>query len=96
MATASMAMGDVQIALRDGRKVPEGTGLNSAGKPSTDPSEIIKGVLLPFGGYKGSAISLMVELLSAGLSGEQFSYESMENDNGDGGPPRGGEIILSM
>ena len=96
MATASMAMGDVQIALRDGRKVPEGTGLNAEGKPSTDPSEIIKGVLLPFGGYKGSAISLMVELLSAGLTGEQFSYEAKENDNGDGGPPRGGEIILSM
>ena len=96
MATASMALGDVQIALRDGRKVPEGTGLNAKGEPSTDPAEIIKGVLLPFGGYKGSAISLMVELLAAGLTGEQFSYEAKENDNGDGGPPRGGEIILSM
>ncbi len=96
MATASMALGDVQIALRDGRKVPEGTGLNAKGEPSTDPAEIIKGVLLPFGGYKGSAISLMVELLAAGLTGEQFSYEAKENDNGDGGPPRGGEIVLSM
>jgi delta1-piperideine-2-carboxylate reductase len=96
MATASMAMGDVQVALRDGRKVPEGTGLNAEGEPSTDPAEIVKGVLLPFGGYKGSAISLMVELLAAGLTGEQFSYEAKENDNGDGGPPRGGEIIISM
>jgi len=87
MATASMALGDVQIALRDGREVPEGTGLNAKGEPSTDPAEIIKGVLLPFGGYKGSAISLMVELLAAGLTGEQFSYEAKENDNGDGGPP---------
>ncbi len=96
MATASMALGDVQIALRDGQKVPEGTGLNAKGEPSTDPEEIIKGVLLPFGGYKGSAISLMVELLAAGLTGEQFSYEAKENDNGDGGPPRGGEIVLGM
>ena len=96
MATASMAMGDVQVALRDGRKVPEGTGLNAEGESSTDPAEIVKGVLLPFGGYKGSAISLMVELLAAGLTGEQFSYEAKENDNGDGGPPRGGEIIISM
>ena len=95
MATASMALGDVQIALRDGQKVPEGTGLNANGEPSTDPAEIIKGVLLPFGGYKGSAISLMVELLAAGLTGEQFSYEAKENDNGDGGPPRGGELVLS-
>ena len=96
MATASMAMGDVQIALRDGQKLPEGTGLNAEGEPSIDPAEIIKGVLLPFGGYKGSAISLMVELLAAGLTGEQFSYEAKENDNGDGGPPRGGEIIIGI
>ena len=45
-------------------------------RPSDDPAEILKGVLLPFGGYKGSAISLMVELLSAGMTGESFSYEA--------------------
>ena len=96
MATASMAMGDVQIALRDGKMLPEGTGLNKGGEPAIDPAEIIKGVLLPFGGYKGSAISLMVELMAAGLTGEHFSYEAKENDNGDGGPPRGGEIIIGL
>jgi delta1-piperideine-2-carboxylate reductase len=76
--------------------VPPGTGLDSDGKPSTDPAAIAKGVLLPFGGYKGSAIALMVELLAAGLTGEQFSYEARETDNNDGGPPRGGEIIIGM
>lgn len=96
MATASMAMGDIQIAVRDGRLVPEGTGLDADGNPTTDPAEIAKGVLLPFGGYKGSAISMMVELLAAGLTGEQFSFEAKENDNGDGGPARGGELIMAM
>ena len=96
MATASMAMGDIQIAARDGRSVPEGTGLDADGNPTTDPAKIAKGVLLPFGGYKGSAISMMVELLAAGLTGEQFSFEAKENDNGDGGPARGGEMILAM
>ena len=38
----------------------------------------------------------MVELLAAGLTGEQFSYEARETDNNDGGPPRGGEIIIGM
>ena len=52
-------------------------------------------VLLPFGGYKGSAIALMVEL-SRQPSGEQFSYEARETDNNDGGPPRGGEMIIGM
>jgi delta1-piperideine-2-carboxylate reductase len=96
MATAAMAMGDVQIAARDGQSVPPGTGLDSSGNPSTDPAAIAKGVLLPFGGYKGSAIALMVELLAAGLTGEQFSYEACANDNKDGGPPRGGELVIGM
>ena len=96
MATAAMAMGDVQIAARDGRTVPLGTGLDAAGNMTTDPAAIAKGVLLPFGGYKGSAIALMVELLAAGLTGEQFSFEARATDNGDGGPPRGGEMILSL
>ena len=66
MATAAMAMGDLQIAARDGKSVPPGTGLDADGNPSTDPAAIAKGVLLPFGGYKGSAIAMMVELLAAG------------------------------
>ena len=99
MATASMAMGDVMVAARDGKKVPLGTGLNKAGKETTDPKEIIKGsggVLLPFGGYKGSGIALMVELLAGALVGETFSYETAEKDNKDGGPPSGGEFILAI
>lgn len=96
MATAAMAMGDVQIAARDGHDVPSGTGLDAEGNPSNDPAVIAKGVLLPFGGYKGSAIALMVELLAAGLTGEQFSYEARATDNKDGGPPRGGEMIIGM
>ena len=43
MATASMAMGDVQIAARDGREVPLGTGLDANGQPTTDPAAIAKG-----------------------------------------------------
>ena len=96
MATAAMAMGDIQIAARDGKEVPPGTGLDSDGNATTDPAKIAAGVVLPFGGYKGSAIALMVELLAAGLTGEQFSYEAKENDNGDGGPPRGGEIVIAL
>ncbi|HAO57368.1 MAG TPA: oxidoreductase [Alphaproteobacteria bacterium] len=96
MATAAMAMGDVQIAARDGKTVPLGTGLDAEGNETTDPAKIAAGVLLPFGGYKGSAIALMVELLAAGLTGEQFSYEAKQTDNGDGGPPRGGEMVIGL
>ena len=85
MATAAMAMGEVQVAAREGHAVPAGTGLDKNGEMTTDPAAIADGgVLLPFGGYKGSAIAMMVELLAAGLLGEQFSFEAKANDNGDG------------
>tara|TARA_B100000579_G_scaffold267788_1_gene220938 strand:+ start:16 stop:594 length:579 start_codon:yes stop_codon:yes gene_type:complete len=99
MATSAMAMGDVMVAARDGKKVPLGTGINKDGKDTTDPKEIVKGsggVLLPFAGYKGSAIAMMVELLAGALVGETFSYETAEKDNKDGGPPSGGEFILAI
>ena len=97
MATASMAMGEVQVAKREGNKVPLGTGLSKDGKETTDPGEIADGgVLLPFGGYKGSAIAMMVELLAGSLVGDNFSYETAAKDNNDGGPPSGGEFILAI
>jgi delta1-piperideine-2-carboxylate reductase len=96
MATAAMAQGEVQIAAREGRSVPSGTGLDRHGNPSTDPREILEGLLLPFGGHKGSALALMVELLAAGAVGDYFSFEAAEADNGDGGPPRGGEFLLAV
>jgi len=96
MATASMAMGEVQVAKREGHKVPLGTGLNKDGKETTDPAEIADGgVLLPFGGYKGSGIAMMVELLAGALVGDNFSFETAAKDNNDGGPPSGGEFILA-
>ena len=97
MATASMAMGEVQVAKREGHKVPLGTGLTKNGKETTDPGEIVDGgVLLPFGGYKGSGIAMMVELLAGALVGDNFSFETAIKDNNDGGPPSGGEFILAI
>ena len=97
MATSTMAMGEVQVAARDGHKVPYGTGLNKDGEKTDNPSEIANGgVLLTFGDYKGSAIAMMIELLAAGLVGDLFSFEAKEEDNNDGGPARGGEFIMAL
>ena len=58
MATSTMAMGEVQVAARDGHKVPYGTGLNKDGEKTDNPGDIANGgVLLTFGDYKGSAIA---------------------------------------
>lgn len=97
MATSSRALGDIQIAARDGHAVPADTGLDSEGNPTTNPAAITNGgVILPFGGHKGSAIATMVELFAAGLTGEQFSFEAGDTDVEDGGPARGGELLMAL
>jgi delta1-piperideine-2-carboxylate reductase len=96
-ASASMARGEVMIAARDGKTLPEGVGIDAEGLATTDPQKILDGgALLPFGGHKGAGIALMIELLVAGLTGQDFSYEAAANDNNDGGPPNGGELMLAL
>ncbi len=95
-ASAVMARGEVMIAAREGHTLPDGVGIGPDGKPTNDPNEVLKGAMLPYGGYKGASIALMVELLAGALIGEQMSYEAAANDNNDGGPPRGGEFILAL
>jgi len=51
---------------------------------------------LGFGGYKGAALALMVELLAGALIGDFLSIESIEDDAGEGGPPKGGEFMIAI
>ena len=95
MASAAMARGELMVAARDRQEVPIGVGLDAEGVPTSNPQTILdEGVILPFGGYKGANIAMMVELLAAGLLDERFSFEAGEHDNKDGGPPQGGELLI--
>ena len=42
--------------MRAGERIPEGWALDAEGRHTTDPSEAIKGVVLPIGGPKGSEL----------------------------------------
>ncbi len=75
-ASSAIAHGDVQIAARAGHELRPGMGVDRDGQPTNDPKEILDGgALLPFGGHKGNSIALMVEILSAALTGGYFSGE---------------------
>ncbi|NOX40263.1 MAG: Ldh family oxidoreductase [Alphaproteobacteria bacterium] len=95
-ASSSMARGEIQLAARDGRSVPETAGIGPDGVPSTDPNVILQGAQLGFGGYKGASLAMMVELIAGPLIGEFLSIESLEDDAGKGGPPKGGELIIAL
>jgi len=75
-ASSAISNGDVQIAAREGHELLPGTGVDREGKPTTDPKAVLDGgALLPFGGYKGSSIAMMMEVMAAGLAGGRFSHE---------------------
>lgn len=75
-ATSTMSHGDVLMAAREGRTLPEDTGIDCNGRPTGDPNAILNGgALSTFGAHKGASISLMVEILCAALVGADFSYE---------------------
>ena len=95
-ASSASARGEIMLHERDGKPIPEGWGLDAAGDPTTDPAAALAGAQLPFGGYKGASIALMIELLAGALVGDLFSFEASEVDNGDGGPPRGGELVIAI
>jgi delta1-piperideine-2-carboxylate reductase len=95
-ASSAAARGEIQLHLRDGTAIPDGWGIDAEGHPTTDPAAALAGAQLPFGGYKGAAIALMIELLAGALIEEVFSFEASARDNNDGGPPIGGELMLAI
>jgi len=95
-ASSAMARGEIQIAARDGHSVPETAGIGPGGEATTDPNVVLEGAQLGFGGYKGASLALMIELLAGPLIGEFLSTESQQDDNGKGGPPKGGELIIAL
>ncbi len=95
-ASSSMARGEIQIAARDGHRIPETAGIGPAGEVTTDPEVVLAGAQLGFGGYKGASLAMMVELIAGPLIGEFLSFEAAEDDAGNGGPPKGGELVLAL
>lgn len=76
LASSVVAQGEVLLASTQGHALEDGIGLDSNGKPTTDPVKVLEGgAMLPFGGHKGAAIGFMVEIMSAALTGGRFGYE---------------------
>lgn len=95
LATSAIAHGDVQIAAKEGRQLPDGYGVDADGQPTRDPQRILDGgALLPFGGYKGSALSMMVELMAAALTGGNFSFEFDWSGHPGAKTPWTGELLI--
>lgn len=77
-ATSVLARGKILMAKAEGKDLKPGAALDKYGNPTTDTQEALHGVLLPFAEHKGSGIAMMVEVLSAFLSGAQYGIHIPE------------------
>ena len=90
MATSAIAFGKARVARNKGMPVPEGTLIDAAGRPTTDPTDYVDGkggALLSFGLHKGSGLAVLCEVLGAALTGGMTIQP---------GHPRQGGIVNSM
>ncbi|HEU0141686.1 MAG TPA: Ldh family oxidoreductase [Bryobacteraceae bacterium] len=70
MATTTVARGKMlKAVLRGDKEIPAGWALDKDGVPTTDPEAAMAGLPMPLGGYKGSGLAMMVEILCGVLSG---------------------------
>jgi LDH2 family malate/lactate/ureidoglycolate dehydrogenase len=102
MATSTVAVGKVETALREGRRLPAGW-VASTREPSLDENGVLSfdSPLLPLGGegtdgggHKGYGLALLVELLCGALGGTGFDAR-VAGASGDS-PPAMGHLMGAL
>jgi uncharacterized oxidoreductase len=77
IATSIIAEGKIQVARNRGEQLGSGLVIDGKGQPTTDPERFYAsppGAIFPFGGHKGSGLSLMCEVLAGSLTGGASSH----------------------
>jgi len=63
IGTSAFMMTEVMLRERLGELLPEGVAIGPGGEPTRDAALARRGALLPFGGYKGFGLALMIQAL---------------------------------
>lgn len=72
MSTSVVARGKIVMMNKAGQDIPAGWALDDQGCPTEDSGAALRGVVLPFGGYKGSGLAFVIDALCGVLSGAAF------------------------
>lgn len=83
MATAAIAWYGIHLAQAEGRSIPEGVAYDRDGQITTDPAAALAGAIKAFGGYKGAALALIVEVLTRPLVGAVRDEAGKKRDWGN-------------
>ena len=85
-AFSASSHGKIRIHQQKGIALPEGWALDERGRPTTDPTAAIDGLLQPIGGFKGAGLAMVMGVLSSMLSGAAYGTELGDMHSG----PRAG------
>ena len=83
MATAAMAYYGIVLAQTAGDPIPAGVAYDRDGSITTDPTKALAGAIKAFGGYKGAALALIVEVLTRPLVGTSRKADGAKRDWGN-------------
>lgn len=81
-AFSGSSHGKIRIYEQKGLKLPEGWALDLDGRPTTDPTAAIDGLLQPIGGFKGAGLAMLMGILSSMLSGAAYGTELGNMEDG--------------
>ena len=95
MAQSVVARGRIKLAEMAGRTIPEGWAVDQEGCATTEPTAALAGALLAFGGYKGSGLALVVEILTSVLAGSILGPEMINTSMTGAVVPRQGAKVGS-
>lgn len=63
IGTSAITWGDVVLMQTKGEPLPTGVAVDKQGRLTLDPAAALEGAFLPWGGQRGSALSIAVQLL---------------------------------
>lgn len=97
MAPAVAARGKIRLAAKRGERIPEGWALDKHGKATTDPvAAMDDGVVLPMGGPKGSALSMMMDIFGGVFTGSAFAGDVTNHTTEYTKPQDVGHFMLAI
>jgi (2R)-3-sulfolactate dehydrogenase (NADP+) len=97
MSTSAMTKNAIVLKATAGETLEPGVAIDRAGKPTADPTTALEdGAILAFGGHKGAALSLLVELLGAVLTGSSLSKDAGPFTGRSGKRPDVGQLFIAL
>ena len=95
----SMSMinrGKIRVAAKLNKSIPKGVALDKFGNQTTNAKEALSGVQLPIGGFRGSGLAWMVDILTGVFVGSAHSGKVRDPFDDFGGPQNIGHLFIAF